>query len=163
MQPLVTTCGKSEKTKTINSFIGQVLHESRVSAMNSSISSLPPHIRSFWDDDKDWRRFLPWGGVETKLKSVPGPGVKRSSVRLQLLMTGQKLGQNYVSSQVKGEKLLWNFPLSPNLLIEVFIENWDPEHYYYYQPVFSIYSAPVLGFVLLYQWQTHNEHCIWWA
>ena len=74
-------------------------------------------------DDKDRRHFLPWGGVETKLKSVPGPGVKRSSVRLQLLMTGQKLGQNYVSSQVKREKLLWNFPLSPNLLIEVFIEN----------------------------------------
>ena len=67
--------------------------------------------------------FLGWEGVETKLKSVPGPRVKRSSVRLQLLMTGQKLGQNYVSSQVKGEKLLWNFPLSPNLLIEVFIEN----------------------------------------
>ena len=67
--------------------------------------------------------FLDWKGVETKLKSVPGPGVKRSSVWLQLLMTRQKLCQNYVSSQVKGEKLLWNFPLSPNLLIEVFIEN----------------------------------------
>ena len=102
-------------------------------------------------------RFI---SARTKLKSVPGPGVKRSSVRLQLLMTGQNLGQNYVSSQVKGEKLLWNFPLSPNLLIEVFIENWDPEHYYYYQHCVQHLLRPSVGLCLVVsmantQWALH--------